>query len=204
MTPNALANMMGRGKGFIVNWSYLHRLPGEGPRTLEFRQHEGTLDTEEVRWWALFVMGLVSIAQHIGRLSPDGAGDGYRYEEWDEGMNVGDVFDLMRFPPEGREYFERRAAFIATGVMQGVEVSGPLEVPSGLVEEVGRDQMEDGVASDFMDVESLSSRSSSMAGITITEGDQGITVPVSSLPQFTLESRGPSPPRRNYSPPDLD
>ncbi|SLM37669.1 Putative amidoligase enzyme [Lasallia pustulata] len=123
MTPSRLANLMGRDKGRLVNWTGLHRGAGEGPRTVEFRQHEGTLDAEAVRWWARFVMGLVRLANAMAGGSPRGAGDGYRWREWSEGMCVWELFEMMGFEEEGRRYFGRRGAFCAVE-MRGVEVGG--------------------------------------------------------------------------------
>ncbi|MCJ1301894.1 hypothetical protein MMC08_004695 [Hypocenomyce scalaris] len=116
-----LAKLMGRQRGHIVNWSYLCRLPGEGPRTLEFRQHEGCLDAERVKWWALFVMGLVRLANVMAHRSPQGPGNDYKWDEWSDDMSVWELFEAMQFPAEGTDYFRRRAAFLA-GIqeMEGV------------------------------------------------------------------------------------
>ncbi|KAI4123799.1 MAG: hypothetical protein LQ347_006016, partial [Umbilicaria vellea] len=126
MTPNALANLMGTGKGRIVNWSYLIRLPQEGPRTLEFRQHEGTLDPVAVRWWVLFVTGLVRLAKHMGGVDPHGTGNGYMYNTWDAAMTVWDLFDMMKFDHlDARVHFHQRHSQFAFDTMEGVQFQVP-------------------------------------------------------------------------------
>ncbi|KAL9007324.1 MAG: hypothetical protein Q9173_007369, partial [Seirophora scorigena] len=55
-TLKGLCDVMSSGgqRGRVVNWTYLARKPGKGPRTVEFRQHEGCLDAAEVRSWVKF------------------------------------------------------------------------------------------------------------------------------------------------------
>jgi len=53
------------GKAHIVNLTYLLRGPSEGGRTIEFRQHEGCLDGEGVRWWVAVCVGLVRVAERM-------------------------------------------------------------------------------------------------------------------------------------------
>ena len=69
MTLEHLCGLMSEGrKGRIINWTYLSRAPGivkDGPRTIEFRQHEGTLDREEIRMWVLFCAELLRWAKVI-------------------------------------------------------------------------------------------------------------------------------------------
>lgn len=119
MTIEKLATMMGgTSKGHLVNWTYIARVGGEA-RTLEFRQHEGTMDVECVRWWVVFVVGMVRLAEFQGRVvgvgerGEDGewrayGGEGYRVREWSEGMGVGDLMELMGLMGEGRRWFEGR------------------------------------------------------------------------------------------------
>lgn len=180
MTPNALVNLMGPGKGRIVNWSYLHRLPHEGPRTLEFRQHEGTLDAEAVQWWALFVTGLVQLANHMGQLSPRGAGDGYKYSAWNKAMNVFDLLDLMDFPAVGRVHFAHRQAFFAPDRMQGVR----RDLLPGTEEEVPR---------------LLSMEEMPYKGLMNEELVERVPLPVILGPTFRMESRPEAPPVRQSS-----
>ncbi|MCJ1460050.1 hypothetical protein MMC28_010429 [Mycoblastus sanguinarius] len=109
-TIPGLATLMGSSvKGRIVNWQYIARTNGAA-RTLEFRQHEGTLSAESVKWWVEFVVGLVRLAELNGRkYGAEGyAGEGYPHVEWNEGLRPEDLFELMGMEDEGRKYFEGR------------------------------------------------------------------------------------------------
>ncbi|KAL9634786.1 MAG: hypothetical protein Q9164_003877 [Protoblastenia rupestris] len=100
------------GKNHIVNWTYLARTNGLA-RTIEFRQYEGCLDVEGVRWWVMFCCGLVGLAGRMAReygVVEGYDGLGYREREWREGMEVGELFGLMGFEEEGREWFRAREA----------------------------------------------------------------------------------------------
>ncbi|KAI9876784.1 MAG: hypothetical protein M1830_005710 [Pleopsidium flavum] len=118
MTLARLVNLMGGSKGHMVNFSYLLRKPGWGPATLEFRQHEGCLYGPSVKWWVLFVTGLVRLADHLANINAihttTGAGlVGYAFNEWHENMSFVDLFEMMDFPREGREYLGAQVAFHA-------------------------------------------------------------------------------------------
>ncbi|KAI4280734.1 MAG: hypothetical protein L6R35_005829, partial [Caloplaca aegaea] len=67
-TLHGLCHAMSSGgqRGRLVNWTYLARNPDNGPRTLEFRQHEGCLDAREVRGWVRFCGALVRWAAEMG------------------------------------------------------------------------------------------------------------------------------------------
>ncbi|KAL8872225.1 MAG: hypothetical protein Q9174_002105 [Haloplaca sp. 1 TL-2023] len=71
MTLQHLCGLMSEGqKGRVINWLYLSRTQGvatDGPRTIEFRQHEGTLDREEIRMWVLFCAGLMRWAEVMAK-----------------------------------------------------------------------------------------------------------------------------------------
>ncbi len=104
--PQLAALMGGKTKGHIVNWSYVARTNGLA-RTLEFRQHAGELRGEEVRWWVGFCVGLVRLAEERGRVMGNcleewrsGVGEGYKWEEWGEGICVEDLLGEMGM--EGR------------------------------------------------------------------------------------------------------
>lgn len=98
MTVERLAKLMsGTTKGRIVNWLYLARTNGAA-RTLEFRQHAGTLEPETVRWWVGFCVGLVRLSEERGRRlgNEEGfGGEGYRVREWSEGVGVQGLFEEM-------------------------------------------------------------------------------------------------------------
>jgi hypothetical protein len=53
VTLENLVDLMGGSKAHVVNFSYLARKAGDGPATLEFRQHEGCLYGPSVKWWVL-------------------------------------------------------------------------------------------------------------------------------------------------------
>ncbi|MCJ1434664.1 hypothetical protein MMC27_004033 [Xylographa pallens] len=119
-----LQRLMGRGKGYVVNFSnLLRRDPAtDGPRTIEFRQHEGVLRGEMVEWWVRFCIGLLQLANHAAtQMDADGNPIRdfhqqckiYPFQKSDEQLSVWDLFDLMGFPAEGRRYFQRRAAYFA-------------------------------------------------------------------------------------------
>ncbi|KAL6720852.1 hypothetical protein ACLMJK_002777 [Lecanora helva] len=109
-TLESLAELMGgTRKSRLVNWTYLlrHNLP----RTIEFRQHEGTLDGEDVRCWINFVVGVVRLAEERGRVEGVGEGydgRGYRWREWDERISVGDLVEMCGLGEEGERWVERR------------------------------------------------------------------------------------------------
>ena len=118
-TIENLASTMSASKATIVNWTYLKRLPNQGARTLEFRQHEGALRGDIVRWWVLFCTGLVKLANHMAH-PPAGVVASYPSNEWNEDMSLWDLMELMEFPEEGQEYFRRRTAYYARGASMKV------------------------------------------------------------------------------------
>ncbi|KAI9699431.1 MAG: hypothetical protein M1836_003042 [Candelina mexicana] len=73
---------------------------GSNVRTIEFREHEGTLDPMAIRWWILFTSGVLRFAQALADAN----------QVFDVAGNVGitDLFDLIEFPPEGQEFYARR------------------------------------------------------------------------------------------------
>ncbi|MCJ1287956.1 hypothetical protein MMC26_007309 [Xylographa opegraphella] len=114
--------LMGEDKGYVVNFSNLLRNDAatDGPRTIEFRQHEGVLRGEMVEWWVKFCVGLLQLANHAAtQVNTDGTPIGdfhkqceiYPFSESNDCISVWDLFDLMDFPNEGRRYFQRRAAY---------------------------------------------------------------------------------------------
>ncbi|MCJ1397409.1 hypothetical protein MMC11_000602 [Xylographa trunciseda] len=118
-----LQQLMGKGKGYLVNFSnFLRRNPTDGPRTIEFRQHEGVLRGEMVEWWVKFCIGLLQLANHAAtQQNADGSPiegfyrqcEIYPFFDINDCLSVWDLFDLMDFPEDGRRYFQRRAAYFA-------------------------------------------------------------------------------------------
>lgn len=111
MTMAKLVKLMcGTLKDHIVNFTYLLR-PAQAARTLEFRQHEGTLDAEAIRWWVNFVLGLVNLADQMAHkygVDIDYAGEGYLRAENGGKARLEELWELMGFDQEGRLFYERR------------------------------------------------------------------------------------------------
>ena len=127
MKIGRLAEIM-RGKkekNYMMNWKNMYDSvyrPSTNPlRTIEFRQHEGTLDAEATKWWTTFVVGLVRLAADRAEKYGNGwkveggerewkgyDGEGYIYKNWDERMNIRDLFTMMELDDEGQKYFEGR------------------------------------------------------------------------------------------------
>ena len=96
-------------KHHLVNFRNLLRTDGM-PRTIEFRQMEGTLDARDATNWATFVAGLVRLAESKGR--EYGAGEGYDGEGYlcTEADQLPEVMDLIRMMQweEGKDWVEER------------------------------------------------------------------------------------------------
>lgn len=105
-----LVALMGRNKGRKVNFSSLNQ-PGR-PSTVEFRQHEGTLDAVAIYWWAQFCLGLVRLADRYARTRME-----CPVREWDDRIDVEELWAEMGFADEGRAWFRERME-----VYEGVEV----------------------------------------------------------------------------------
>lgn len=111
MTTAKLVKLMcGTLKDHIVNFTYLLR-PAQAARTLEFRQHEGTLDAEAIRWWVNFVLGLVQLADQMAhKYGADigYAGEGYLRAENGGEARLEELWEFMGFDQEGRLFYEKR------------------------------------------------------------------------------------------------
>lgn len=87
-------------------------------RTLEFRQHEGTLSPVAVEHWTAFVIGLVRLAEHQSRLygaAADYDGSGYRYREVSEERSVWDLMETMELGDSEMGYWRSVVARRAQG-----------------------------------------------------------------------------------------
>lgn len=116
MTIHELSRLMcGNSKNHIVNFTYLLRAVTL-PRTVEFRQHEACLDPEAVRWWVLFLTGLVRLAHHMaakyGVRTGEGGwnGEGYPHVDSSGTATIEELFEMTEFDQEGRKYYERKMA----------------------------------------------------------------------------------------------
>ena len=135
MTISKLSELMGgKEKARIVNWKYVARTKGNytssfillskrcrrndrtltvsfatgEARTIEFRQHEGTLSPVAIEHWTTFVVGLVRLAEHNGRLygiAPAYDGAGYRYSEVSEDLSVWDLMETMELGEDEVAYW---------------------------------------------------------------------------------------------------
>ncbi|KAI4199979.1 MAG: hypothetical protein LQ350_004241 [Teloschistes chrysophthalmus] len=119
MTLQRLINLMSENqKGRVVNWTYLSRSHsceedgGEGdwgPRTIEFRQHEGCVDPVEIGMWVRFLGGLVRWAGRMAEVYGDIGGYGWGYGEG-EVLGVETLVEGMgeELGEGGREWVRRR------------------------------------------------------------------------------------------------
>ena len=109
MTLGELVHTMSNGgvRERIVNWTYLLR--PHSARTVEFRQHEGTLDAEGVKWWVLFCVGLVRVANAMAKeygVGEEYRGHGYPHRWINDGMSVFDLMTMMGMEERGVEYWK--------------------------------------------------------------------------------------------------
>ncbi len=103
-TLEGLIKLISPAKGYVVNFTYLNT-PGR-PKTIEFRAHAGCLDTEEIRYWVMFVMGLVRLANHYAQ-----TGGSCPVTEWNNHISFWDLLEDMKFPPSGVEHLKAKAAY---------------------------------------------------------------------------------------------
>ena len=116
MTLEKLVDSMSNGgvRERTVNWTYLLR--PHGARTIEFRQHEGTLEAEGVKWWVLFCMGLVKVAHAMAGKYGVGSGyqgHGYPHRWLSEKMGVVELMGMMGMEEEGLGYWKRKMEVFA-------------------------------------------------------------------------------------------
>ncbi|KAF2099366.1 hypothetical protein NA57DRAFT_74867 [Rhizodiscina lignyota] len=89
-------------KMHIVNFA-ASAANGARPRTVEFRQHTGTLDVRAVEGWVRFCVKLVELAQRYAR-----GGQLGKVKSWDDDISLEDLMGEMELEPEWKEYFKRR------------------------------------------------------------------------------------------------
>jgi len=96
-----LLDRIGKRKGHVVNFSGL--VKDGRPNTVEFRQHAGTTDAEEMYWWVRFCTAMVQLAHRYAS-----TGEGCPIESWTDDRGVEVLFEFMGFPKEGREFYRRK------------------------------------------------------------------------------------------------
>lgn len=119
------------------NIDHSQRIPLGAKKTVEFRQHHGTLDEDDIKHWVIFVTMLFRAAERKAREVPpaqtplpttfmwkvrerfpdDDSGRSLTLEEgrkydgifWDTERSMKELFDLLEMPIEMRRYWWRRA-----------------------------------------------------------------------------------------------
>lgn len=121
MTMAKLVRMMcGTTKGHIVNYQYLLR-DEHCARTIEFRQHAGCLNEDDVRNWVEFLMKLVNkaytMSQTVGvTLGGEGSwnGEGYpNVEDKRHGGGVAELLTVLEVDETARGYWMQRYEALA-------------------------------------------------------------------------------------------
>jgi hypothetical protein len=97
-----LLSRLGRERGYIVNYKYLNRR--DGPQTIEFRQHAGSVDAEEIAHWVRFCLALVKLAI---KYAEEGKDCGIKH--WNDKIDVEDLMVEMELEAEEREYYKSKA-----------------------------------------------------------------------------------------------
>jgi hypothetical protein len=90
----------GKYRGRCANFSYARRDPGG--KTIEFRQHEGTIDPEAIQHWVLLCIGLLEVAWSMANAS-----FGIKSDCWDD-VWIGDLFDSIDLPRKSRRFFRKK------------------------------------------------------------------------------------------------
>jgi hypothetical protein len=108
--PGEEIKQVGAREGDMPGWNWKQvniSFPrGRKKATLEFRQHIGTLQEEEVRWWVLFSGHLLRYAHLLAQM-----GFELRDEEGEEFSFLDEVtkrglLDIIGFPEEGKRFFK--------------------------------------------------------------------------------------------------
>lgn len=97
-THRELAELM-QPRTLIVNWL---NISGDGgrPRTIEFRQHDGTLDASEIQHWVTFLSCLVNAVANGPGLP--------RMSTWAENVTVEEVMEAIELPLETCTYYQQK------------------------------------------------------------------------------------------------
>lgn len=110
MTMAKIVKMMcGTTKCRIVNFQYLLR-DEHCARTIEFRQHAGCLDEDDVRHWVQLLLKLVNKAYIMSQtVGADWKGEGYpNLEDKKDGGGVPELLDVLGVDQPARDYWMAR------------------------------------------------------------------------------------------------
>ncbi|TLD25985.1 putative amidoligase enzyme [Venturia nashicola] len=98
-----LQKLVGKARGMIVNFAYLNRT--NGPQTIEFRQHAGSIDPKEIGYWVNFCLGLVNLARRFA----DEVGE-CQVKHWKDRVDIGNLMEEMGLEQEVEEFYGRKIA----------------------------------------------------------------------------------------------
>ncbi|KAI4754000.1 hypothetical protein E4T52_13846 [Aureobasidium sp. EXF-3400] len=100
----AFVQLMG-DKGHIVNFSYSARdiTNNEPAATVEFRQHQGTLNGDDVLHWARHCTALVALAQKYAdnNTKPN-------ITTWEDKIDIEDLWREMKLPESTKHFYRQR------------------------------------------------------------------------------------------------
>ena len=80
----------------------------ERPNTIEFRQHAGSLDADEMTKWTQFCASLVSAAKHFAEIGTQSPQDGVKDWEHVRNLQFRDLSQLLNLDPDLHDYFEQK------------------------------------------------------------------------------------------------
>ncbi|KAI4727843.1 hypothetical protein E4T49_04430 [Aureobasidium sp. EXF-10728] len=100
----AFVKLMG-DKGHIVNFSYSARdvRNNEPSATVEFRQHHGTLDGDDVLHWARHCTALVALAQKHAD-----SNTAYPITTWEDNIDIEQLWREMKLPESTKQFYRNR------------------------------------------------------------------------------------------------
>ena len=80
------------------------------PTTIEFRQHRGTIDPEEIKWWVQFCGHLMRFSSFLAKMNfqVNDIMTGGKTSLVDS-IGRQSILDIIGFPEEGKQYFRREA-----------------------------------------------------------------------------------------------
>ena len=109
--PKVRFRQLSGNKQHVVNFSYCFRdkAAGEAAPTVEFRQHDGTMDESEIFHWYHHCAGLVSLAQRYAREETT-VTQRLGISTWDSRISIDDLWNEMALPEESQTFYRLRIA----------------------------------------------------------------------------------------------